>query len=182
MDKVYLAHSGFQDQYLSHHGILGQKWGVRRYQNPDGSLTAEGKKHQKQLQSELENGKVSKETLKSELRSSGKKNWDKQLNKSIEEINSSEYSKRYQEAFARSAALDNEAASINASMGFPAVPMGRGAAEVALRQKELEDFSTRYLKEHEDDFASAALSDLGYNITDAGKNYLKKSGIMDWEV
>lgn len=29
---------------LSHHGILGQKWGVRRYQNEDGSLTDAGKK------------------------------------------------------------------------------------------------------------------------------------------
>lgn len=29
---------------LYHHGILGTKWGVRRYQNKDGSLTAEGRK------------------------------------------------------------------------------------------------------------------------------------------
>lgn len=29
---------------LQHHGILGQKWGVRRFQNRDGSLTLAGKK------------------------------------------------------------------------------------------------------------------------------------------
>ena len=31
------------NDYLAHHGILGQKWGVRRFQNEDGSLTAAGK-------------------------------------------------------------------------------------------------------------------------------------------
>lgn len=30
--------------YLVHHGIKGQHWGVRRYQNPDGTLTEEGRK------------------------------------------------------------------------------------------------------------------------------------------
>lgn len=30
--------------YLYHHGIKGQRWGVRRYQNKDGSYTSAGKK------------------------------------------------------------------------------------------------------------------------------------------
>lgn len=29
---------------IYHHGILGQKWGVRRYQNDDGTLTSAGKR------------------------------------------------------------------------------------------------------------------------------------------
>ena len=35
--------------YLAHHGILGQKWGIRRYQNKDGSLTAAGKKRYRDM-------------------------------------------------------------------------------------------------------------------------------------
>lgn len=39
---------------LYHHGIKGMRWGVRRYQNKDGSLTPAGKKRQAKLEAKLE--------------------------------------------------------------------------------------------------------------------------------
>lgn len=33
----------YNDEYLAHFGIKGQKWGIRRFQNEDGTLTEEGK-------------------------------------------------------------------------------------------------------------------------------------------
>lgn len=37
----------WEDNYLAHWGIKGQKWGVRRFQNEDGTLTAAGKERYK---------------------------------------------------------------------------------------------------------------------------------------
>lgn len=47
MQTFYSIH----DCYISHHGIKGQKWGVRRWRNEDGTLTEAGKrKYEKLLQ------------------------------------------------------------------------------------------------------------------------------------
>ena len=35
-----------KDSVLAHHGVVGMKWGVRRYRNADGSLTPAGKRHE----------------------------------------------------------------------------------------------------------------------------------------
>lgn len=53
---------------ISHHGVKGQRWGIRRYQNPDGTLTDAGYKHygyknlKKAQTSNLENWGKSAET------------------------------------------------------------------------------------------------------------------------
>lgn len=72
---------------LMHHGIHGMRWGVRRYQNKDGSLTAAGRKRINQLDSEyqrLTGKKLSKSSA------DVKKTESKPKSKSISEMTNEE--------------------------------------------------------------------------------------------
>lgn len=60
------------DNYLYHHGILGQKWGVRRYRKKDGTLTSAGKRRYqkeqyKQDYTQLTNQELKKRIARAEL-------------------------------------------------------------------------------------------------------------------
>lgn len=59
----YVVHR--DDEYLEHFGVKGQKWGVRRYENLDGTLTAAGKKRYAKAEKIASREKISKEQIKS---------------------------------------------------------------------------------------------------------------------
>lgn len=54
-----------EQEYLVHHGILGMKWGIRRFQNKDGSLTSAGKRRARQDADENNGEKTNKPAKKS---------------------------------------------------------------------------------------------------------------------
>lgn len=67
---------------LVHHGIKGQKWGVRRFQNKDGTLTPAGRKRQKQ-----DDGPTHEDHSKSHSIKSVKSMSDKELRDRINRLN-----------------------------------------------------------------------------------------------
>lgn len=86
---------------LEHHGIKGMRWGIRRYQNSDGSLTAAGKKHRGESSSESSSSSSSKTASSSKGKSSSsgtKKSVSEMSNEELRTaINRLQLEKQYKE-------------------------------------------------------------------------------------
>lgn len=77
---------------LYHYGVKGMKWGVRRYQNADGSLTAAGKSHLKDNnKSKIKNTKELKKFGSYTEASTNPKDWSIDIDNIRDKITSKDY-------------------------------------------------------------------------------------------
>lgn len=88
-----------QNNELYHHGIPGMKWGVRRYQNKDGSLTSAGRKRAAKLEEkymDVTGRSLRRKTVPTKTKSDSNKSKDESDKpKSIKDMSNEELRARY---------------------------------------------------------------------------------------
>lgn len=62
---------GYYDDVLEHHGILGQKWGVRRFESKNGTLTPAGKNRYNSVDGKYQ--KLKKKATPNKVETTGEK-------------------------------------------------------------------------------------------------------------
>lgn len=123
--------------YLMHHGIKGQKWGIRRFQNEDGTLTPEGQKRYSDLAADMNRLSDVKKLHIDGLRDAfiDSRNTNRAFYKAAESIRNKHKYERQSERFkekedkARAAGKEGKAAKY--------AQRGKNAVELALEEEHV---------------------------------------------
>lgn len=166
---------------LYHYGVQGMKWGIRKYQNADGTLTAEGYKRYGK-NADRKNSKI----LSKEAKKSGDTNRQQVLNKINKEYKGSKEYKAVQKA-----KKDYDEMEYGAHGFLDAVDKGdtRRADRISLQmdqwmsktytpvrlasEKRVDSLVSKY----SDEYSGALLRDMGRKDTAAGRKYIQSLNI-----
>lgn len=172
--------------HLEHHGILGQRWGVRRYQNADGTLTDLGKKrYGKELRKKVnaKDRNMYKEAHVVGLSAAIKANNRNAAEAREKIVNDPKYGKAYEEY---NKAL-NDAIKLGDSLQKKYESSGVGeisekdqkkmqAAERKIRncQTAMGEAWMDAVNKHEPELLQAKLADIGESDTEVGRELIKE--------
>lgn len=166
---------------LVHHGILGQKWGIRRYRNTDGTLTNAGKKREAKLRAERD--RLSNEESKSSVPSSGGKSTNQQeapaKKISLEDLNDNDLQK-----LVTRMNLENRYNELSKMSNDPNKELRTAKERLELERDykklygELHPVKDNVAKAYVKKISSALVDQVGNTMADQGKKlvdqYLKK--------
>ena len=168
----------YETNALAHHGVLGMKWGVRRYQKKDGSLTALGKKRQRQ-ETNQKMLKKSNELRKradkyAEKAEEHERNWDGRK-AYYEDSNRKKANKLYSDAEKLKPSYKSNTAKGQALVsGFFLTPAIAGATALALKKTSISTGKKALISMGVGIMAVPAMAIYGYSDAKKAQNKAKK--------
>lgn len=173
--------------YLQHHGIKGMKWGVRRYQNEDGTLTEEGRRRYLNSDGSIKDRKSERilaKDFKKRMRNAPENNREKvgeKLNAKLTQNDTDymKYSRMSTESANKLLALEEKYANKYGPEYYDLLSASESDKFNGL-WKDVDEYSRKAEKSAKkitqsilDEYYDAILDDVGYSDRDVGKKILE---------